>query len=136
MDDKNISSKTNSPNEWPSTELNPRERMAMNLYDYMQVRGYTQAELADRAGISRTTLASYMTARRYPRPDILARLADALHVSAGVLADNSVGETGSGVDNLSEEAYSIGRMFDQLDERGRKIVRALVEAELDAIREA
>lgn len=118
---------------WPEDNLNARQRVGMNLYDYMTMRGLTQQELADRAGISRTSLSSYITARRYPRPAILERLAKCLGVSVGELTDNYQGEDVER-EGLSDEAYSAGRMFDMLDERGRKIVRAVLEAEVESVR--
>lgn len=133
MNTKDNAGKT--ANSWPEDNLNARQRVGMNLYDYMTMRGLTQQELADRAGISRTSLSSYITARRYPRPAILESLAKCLGVSVGELTDNYQGEDGER-EGLSDEAYSAGRMFDMLDERGKRIVRAVLEAEVESVRDS
>lgn len=119
---------------WPKGEFTQQERVSQNIADYMSIQGLTQQELADRAGISRTTLSSYISARRYPRPAILERLAKSLGVSVGELTDNYQGDFNER-ETLSDEAYSAGRMFDTLDERGKRIVRAVLEAEVKCVRD-
>lgn len=42
----------------------------MELQEYMRTRKFTQNELAERLGISRTALSNYIHKRRRPRIDI------------------------------------------------------------------
>ncbi|PSR36835.1 MAG: hypothetical protein C7B44_06900 [Sulfobacillus thermosulfidooxidans] len=48
-------------------------------------RGYTQAELADKVGVSQFTLSHYENGTRNPPIDVLTQLADALGTSADYL---------------------------------------------------
>lgn len=111
-----------------------RKRVGMNIESYMKLRGMTQQELADKAGINRSTLSSYLIYRRYPRPDVLESLAKCLDVSVGELTDNYQGKENER-DALSDEAYTIGRIFDSLDWRGKEIVRSILDAELKCVRD-
>ena len=127
----------NTANTKPSSKPDAdtqKKRVGQNLYAYMSIRGMTQQELADKVGISRTALSSYITARRYPRPAIIEKLATCLGVSVGELTDN-YREENDAREPLSDEAYNVGRMFDTLDSRGRKIVRAVLEAEVKSVRD-
>lgn len=111
-----------------------RKRVGMNIESYMKLRGMTQQELADKAGINRSTLTSYLIHRRYPRPDVLESLAKCLGVSVGELTDNYQGKENER-ETLSDEAYAIGRLFDSLDWRGKEIVRSILDAELKCVRD-
>ena len=57
---------------------NIREILAKNLREYRQKLGFTQAELAEKAGISNNFLAMIELKHKFPTPETLERLAEAL----------------------------------------------------------
>jgi len=57
-----------------------RQRVARNLAREIKARGLTKVDVARMAKISRNTLDMLLHARRSATVDVLARLADALHV--------------------------------------------------------
>lgn len=60
------------------------------LMELMLDRGWTQSELARRAGIGRDAVSTYVRGRSFPEPRNLRGLADALGVSAGDLLPDTV----------------------------------------------
>ena len=63
----------------------PIERMAMRIKAERRKRGWSQEELADKAGLSRTYLARLETARQDPTLSTLEKLAKALRVTVAKL---------------------------------------------------
>ena len=61
------------------------KRLAIRLRELRERRGWSQEQLAARAGISRGYLARLETARQDPRLSILEKLARALKVKAATL---------------------------------------------------
>jgi len=57
-----------------------REILAQNLKEYRYKCGYTQEKLAERAGISANYLSMVEISRKFPTPEMLDRLAQALNI--------------------------------------------------------
>jgi transcriptional regulator with XRE-family HTH domain len=57
-----------------------REVLANNIKEYRRKLGFSQDKLAELAGISSQYLATVETCRKFPTPDVLDRLADALDI--------------------------------------------------------
>lgn len=57
----------------------------MRLRHLRGYRGLTQAELARRAGVSKSDISGYEAGKREPRATALRKISDALEVSAGWL---------------------------------------------------
>ena len=57
-----------------------REVLANNIKEYRRKRGFSQDKLAELAGISSQYLATVETCRKFPTPEVLDRLADALGI--------------------------------------------------------
>lgn len=70
-------------------EIPQKTIVAMNIYDYVQASGLTQAEVAKRAGISKSTLSAYIKGVNYPRPKQMAALAKVFGVSVGAITSSS-----------------------------------------------
>jgi transcriptional regulator with XRE-family HTH domain len=67
--------------------MSPIDRLAMRLKELRERRGMTQADLAAKAGLSRTFLARLETARQDPTLTTLEKLAKALRVKVGRLLE-------------------------------------------------
>ena len=76
-------------------ELPQKTIVAMNIYDYVQASGLTQAEVAKRAGISKSTLSAYIKGVNYPRPEQMAALAKVFGVSVGAITSSSLDKVDS-----------------------------------------
>jgi transcriptional regulator with XRE-family HTH domain len=59
---------------------NIREVLAKNIKDYRRKDGFSQDKLAELAGISSQYLATVETCRKFPTPEVLDRLAEALGI--------------------------------------------------------
>lgn len=67
------------------TETEIRENLARNIKTFRTIQNISQAELAERAEISIPFLSQIECANKFPSPAILARLSDALSVTASDL---------------------------------------------------
>jgi len=59
---------------------NIREVLARNIKDYRRREDFSQDKLAELAGISSQYLATIETCRKFPTPEVLDRLAEALGI--------------------------------------------------------
>ena len=59
---------------------NIREVLAKNIKEYRRKYGFSQDKLAELAGISSQYLATVETCRKFPTPEVLDRLAEALSI--------------------------------------------------------
>lgn len=85
---------------------------------------YTQQQLADMIGVAKSTVTGYEKGIREPDSIKINAIAKALNVSGDYIL-------GTEYDWLpTPEAMKIARKFDCLDDRGRGIVKAVVEYEL------
>jgi transcriptional regulator with XRE-family HTH domain len=60
--------------------VNIREILANNIKKYRRKNGFSQDKLAELAGISSQYLATVETCRKFPTPEVLERLAEALGI--------------------------------------------------------
>jgi transcriptional regulator with XRE-family HTH domain len=58
-----------------------REVLAGNIKEYRRKFGFSQDKLAELAGISSQYLATVETCRKFPTPEVLDRLAEALEIN-------------------------------------------------------
>jgi len=59
---------------------NIREVLANNIKEYRRKCGFSQDRLAELAGISSQYLATVETCRKFPTPEVLDRIAEALNI--------------------------------------------------------
>ena len=64
-----------------------REILALNLKEYRRKSGLTQEKLAEKAGISSNYLSMVEISRKFPTPEMLDRLAQALDIQTFQLFD-------------------------------------------------
>jgi transcriptional regulator with XRE-family HTH domain len=61
---------------------NIREVLAINIKEYRRKCGFSQDKLAELASISSQYLATVETCRKFPTPEVLDRLAEALGIES------------------------------------------------------
>lgn len=56
-----------------------REIFMKNLLYYMNIAGINQIELANKVGVSKSTVSTWLSGRSYPRIDAIQKIADVLN---------------------------------------------------------
>jgi transcriptional regulator with XRE-family HTH domain len=73
----------------PKKKLGIREILALNLKGNRRKCGFTQERLAEKAGISANYLSMVEVSKKFPTPEMLDRLANALKIETFQLFDAS-----------------------------------------------
>jgi len=73
----------------PRKKLGIREILALNLKENRQKCGFTQEKLAEKAGISANYLSMVEVSKKFPTPEMLDRLANALKIETFQLFEAS-----------------------------------------------
>jgi transcriptional regulator with XRE-family HTH domain len=76
-------------------KLGIREILAQNLKENRQKCGFTQEKLAEKAGISANYLSMVEVSKKFPTPEVLDRLANALKIETFQLFDASATAEGA-----------------------------------------
>jgi transcriptional regulator with XRE-family HTH domain len=79
----------------PKKKPGIREILALNLKENRQKCGFTQEKLAEKAGISANYLSMIEVSRKFPTPEMLDRLANALKIETFQLFDASATPEGA-----------------------------------------
>ena len=74
---------------------NARETFVKNLRYFMEAKGISQADICRELDVSSATVSNWFTGQRYPRIDVMQRLADLLGVKYSTLT------TENGVDDFA-----------------------------------
>lgn len=96
-------------------------------------RGLTQAQVADRIGVTPVTVGNWERGVNQPTVDILARLADLLQVSTDFLADRDVIPF---PDLEDQGTRTLLKNYQRLDYHGRRAVEAICAVELERMEAA
>ncbi|MCL2214527.1 MAG: helix-turn-helix domain-containing protein [Treponema sp.] len=75
--------------------LNIRDILALNLKENRKKCGFTQEKLAEKAGISAHYLAMVEVSKKFPTPEMLDRIAQALKIETYKLFDASATPEGA-----------------------------------------
>jgi len=67
--------------------MSPLKRMAKRLKTLRAARGWSQADLAERSGVSKVHIARIETSQREPTLGVIEKLASALRVKPGALLE-------------------------------------------------
>ena len=81
--------------------------------------GWTQQQLADRLGVTKSVVSYYELQERYPSPEILIKLAAAFHVSTDFLLGIERGETVNLAGLDDEDVVTIKRLITSLQRKNR-----------------
>ena len=102
-----------------------RKIFVNNLADLMQRRGVTQADIVAHLGVTSATVSNWCTGKKYPRIDVLQRLADFLQVKLSALTTEEGLDMVTDMDRLEalHQNPRLGLLFD----RSRRMSQADVE---------
>lgn len=112
-----------------------RERIRLNLVAAMESAGLTQVQLADELGISKGTVNNWIRGNNSPDVDMVPRICNALNIPISFLYAPTASEPaetdGQQIipSDLSEEAKKIAKDYDNLDDRGKGAVKAILAYE-------
>lgn len=99
---------------------------ADNLANARHVRGLSTAQLADAAGLDRTTVAHYESGRRFPSAEIIIRLADVLSISTDYLLGRTEGLEAGG-----PEAHETMARLGQLTATDLETIQVVLDAMIE-----
>jgi len=106
----------------PTPDINENFRIAIRKT--MKQKGYTQSEVAERAGISQRAVSTYTSGERMPRYEQLPAIAHALGITIsellGLPADDAA---------LSAKATRLAATYDRLDAHGQTLLEAVADLE-------
>ena len=96
-----------------------------NLAVLMERRGVTQADICTELGVSSATVSNWCTGKKYPRIDVMQRLADFLRVNLSALTTDEGLAHADDADRLEalHQNPRLGLLFD----RARRMSSADVE---------
>jgi transcriptional regulator with XRE-family HTH domain len=106
------------------SKIEPHRALPPNLKSLRELRGLTQAELGDRAGMGGASISHFETGQRMPSLESLVRLADALDVSLDTLLGRAPIEAGAKLDPIFLRA---SRSSAQTLETVRRVTAALLD---------
>lgn len=103
---------------------NARDVFANNLKLALDRRGISQLDLSADLGVSSATVSYWCSGQKYPRPDKMQMLADALGVTMSWL---TTGDADGFVE--FDGARRIARKYAALDSHGRAVIDAIMSLE-------
>ena len=121
----------------PKQMVSIREILALNLKEYRRKNGFTQEKLAEKAGISANYLSMVEISRKFPTPEMLDRLAEALNIQTFQLFDPSATPEGALLhleQAIVENIESVVRTTikqDIVSELKQTVIKALKQAFLE-----
>lgn len=113
--------------------MSRNKEIARRLSELRKDKGITQSELAEKLGVSRTTVANYETGNRTPEYDTLARLADIYQVSCDYIIRGISSEFAEiyATTGLSEDSVLVLSILNRYEKDGKLLytVNQLLENE-------
>lgn len=106
------------------SKMDPQHALPANLKSLRELRGLTQSELGERAGMGAASVSHFETGQRMPSLESLVRIADALEVSLDALLGRSPIEAGARLDPIFLRA---SRASAQTLETVRRVTAALLD---------
>ncbi|MCL2879580.1 MAG: helix-turn-helix transcriptional regulator [Treponema sp.] len=94
-----------------------RKLLAQNIKNFRKIRGFSQEMLAEKAGTSTTHVGMIETGKKYPSPQMLAKIAGALGIDTPELFTTStvpfIPSNTKSVERLYREVESDFRQFEK-----------------------
>jgi len=103
--------------------------MKYRIREARAAKGWTQAELAERAGVTQQAIQRYEVGTREPRASALVGIAKACGVSISYLLGIAE-EGGTAPETLTYDEQRLVHLYRMCDDRGRATLTRVAEAEL------
>ena len=100
-------------------------RMKTNIRQIRKARGLTQKQLADIIDVSESIISQYENGRKSPSNETLLKLGEALDCSVSDILDDRKALNFA----LSTLERDLIQKYRALDERGRRVVEAVIDAQ-------
>lgn len=100
-------------------------RMKTNIRQIRKARGLTQKQLADMIDVSESIISQYENGRKSPSNETLLKLGEALDCSVSDILDDRKALNFA----LSTLERDLIQKYRALDERGRRVVEAVIDAQ-------
>jgi transcriptional regulator with XRE-family HTH domain len=114
----------------PTKIVVPRDSFAARLVRLRKERGFTQTELADRAGMIQVLISDYELGKLRPYGDVVARFANVLGVSADELL--GLAPSGKSDDLFNHRLLRRLQAIDRLPKRDQDALLRMIDAFLAA----
>lgn len=99
--------------------------MLFRIREARELKGLTQAVLADKLGINGVTLSGYETGKHDPKSDTLVKIAQI----CGVSVDFLLGREDTTSNSPSSRAMKIARAYDHMSAYGKSLIDQICENE-------
>jgi len=98
-----------------------KELLAQNIKNFRKIRGFTQETLAEKAGTSTTHIGMIETSKKYPSPQMLARIAGALGIDTPELFTTQT------VTFIPSHSISFERLYQEISGDFKQFEKILIE---------
>lgn len=115
-----------------------RERIRASLEKYISASGYTQKEIAEKLGVSKSSITNWLKGKNSPDANLVMPICKLLNITVGQFygedepfeeKNDAVGERKA--PSLSDEAMKLAEDYDgRMDDRGRETVRGVADLEV------
>ena len=110
-----------------------REAIRASLERHIAESGYSQKEIAEKLGVSKSSITNWIKGKNSPDVELVLPICKLLNISVrefyGETNAEEPGSTKKASSDLSEEAHRIAKKFDLLSEHGKGAVRAILNYE-------
>ena len=114
----------------PKKKLGIREILALNLKLNRRKCGLTQEKLAEKAGISSNYLSMVEISKKFPTPEMLDRLAEALEIDTIQLFDVSCSPEERALLHLEKS------IIDNINKRQQQVIAEMKKTVINAVKES
>lgn len=104
-----------------------KEEFRLNLQYYMEEAGINQVDLANKIGVSKSTVSTWLSGRSYPRINIIQKIADVLSCTTDDLVTEK-SETDRERERISEEERVLFRLAKNAKPEALKAAVAVLKA--------
>jgi transcriptional regulator with XRE-family HTH domain len=102
-------------------------QLAENIKQIRKERSWTQAELAEKAGLASVQVGRYENGKSIPTIEILSKIADALNVSIDFLV-NGTAEAQAIQHIQDKELLKLFASVEELEKEDKSVVKMLIDA--------
>ena len=115
-----------------------RERIRASLEKYISASGYTQKEIAEKLGVSKSSITNWLKGKNSPDANLVMPICKLLNITVGqfygedeAFEEKSDTTKKENAPSVSEEAMKLAMDYDGfMDDRGRETVRGVADLEI------